>query len=543
MGNSVARVNGQSYKILGTLGEGGSATVYEVRRDKRNFALKWVRGVAEPDTLERLLLEIQVHRQLQHPHILPLVDAEVRASSEYDGEQTTSVRSRQQGGYTHRGGHIAVNSGSQAPAQEVLMLFPIFPHGSLQTLLEDAFQKGKSPYTAVRMYAILCILMPCCLLHSPFAVENAPFSESECLRFFSDLVDAVRELHGLGFAHRDLKPGNILLSSSDPVQPVLMDFGSLAPLNTPIRNASDHVYLCEDAERFSSAPYRPPELWESNGYVPNSIIDGRTDVWQLGCVLYAMTFGPYSPFEHPREGVQRLAILNANVRFPAHNFRFTETFSSSFTSFIKWMLIPDIASRPTLGEVREQLQLLRSNGRETMTPLTTTNSPTSSYSNGYHHQHQESTVSMPPPTQILSFSKLASDEWADFAAYEKVSRSSSISMHSSEDWGEFTGFERSNSASVFSTPRDTLIWSTDPIVNQEPSQSQALPQQSTSNQQQRRQGSRRHSLGASIMQMECADKHELVHNTELRRALSARGRMLLTHALDGRSVPHAILTP
>uniref|UniRef100_K3X701 non-specific serine/threonine protein kinase n=1 Tax=Globisporangium ultimum (strain ATCC 200006 / CBS 805.95 / DAOM BR144) TaxID=431595 RepID=K3X701_GLOUD len=490
MGNSVARVNGQTYKILGTLGEGGSATVYEVRRGKRNLALKWVRGVSEPDVLERLLLEIQVHRQLQHPHILPLVDAEVRACGEHDDEQAGSARSRQQqGGYTHGGGHMAVNSGSQAPVQEVLMLFPIFPHGSLQTLLEDAFQK-----------------------------ENAPFSESECLRFFSDLVDAVRELHGLGFTHRDLKPGNILLSSSNPVQPVLMDFGSLAPLNTPIRNASDHIYLCEDAERFSSAPYRPPELWQSNGYVPNSVFDGRTDVWQLGCVLYAMAFGPYSPFEHPREGVQHLAILNGNVRFPAHNFRFNKTFSSSFTSFIKWMLIPDIASRPTLGEVREQLQLLRSNGRETMTPLTTTSSTTNSYSNDY--QHQEYTMSRPPPTQILSFSKLASDEWADFAAYEKVSKSPSISMHSSEDWGEFTGFERSNSTSVLSTSRDTLVWSTDSIINQGPGQNQTLPQQNK-------------LLGS----------YELVHNTELRRALSTRGRMLLTHALDGRSAPHAILMP
>lgn len=356
----------------------------------------------------------------------------------------------------------------------------------------------------------------CCLL---VFLESSPFSERECLRFFSDLVDAVQALHELGFAHRDLKPGNILISSSDLMQPILMDFGSIAPLNTVIRNASDHVALCEEAERLSSAPYRPPELWESNGYVPNSRVDGRTDVWQLGCILYAMAFGPYSPFETPKEGVQHLAILNGNVRFPAHMFRFgDEHFSSTFTSFIKWMLIPDIASRPTLDEVRQQLDQIRAGGGST----TMTNSSSNQ-------------VALPPPTQVLSFSKLSSEEWADFAAYEKVSKPSSspsISMHSSEDWGEFTGFERSNATSVVS---GTLVWSTNSTVAAFPPTTTSASQQ----QSQRQRSSRRHSLGVSIVQMERAESligtHEMLRDTDLRRALSTRGKLLLAQALDGRA--------
>lgn len=148
MGNAVARVNGDAYKILGTLGEGGSAAVYEVlrRSDKRHLALKWVRGVRDAEQLERLQLEIRVHRRLQHAHVLPLVDAEVRdadcdaASVSYASNNSSSSR-RRHGRYApSRSRSIGEDRG--AAAKEVLILFPICAHGSLQTMLQDSFQKG-----------------------------------------------------------------------------------------------------------------------------------------------------------------------------------------------------------------------------------------------------------------------------------------------------------------------------------------------------------------------------------------------------------------
>lgn len=136
MGNSVARVNGHSYKIVGTLGEGGFSTVYEVRREKRTYALKWVRGVQEQDALERLLLEIQVQKRLRHPNILQLVETEVRVS-----DDDKSPKRQHQDGHRLLDGRVTVDTGSKS-SKEVLMLFPIYLHGSLQTLLEDSFQKG-----------------------------------------------------------------------------------------------------------------------------------------------------------------------------------------------------------------------------------------------------------------------------------------------------------------------------------------------------------------------------------------------------------------
>lgn len=316
---------------------------------------------------------------------------------------------------------------------------------------------------------------------------------------------------------------------------MLMDFGSIAPISIPIRNALEHSALCEEAEQFSSAPYRPPELW-ANGYVPNSVIDGRADVWQLGCILYAMAFGPYSPFENAKEGVLYLAIMNGNVRFPHKSS--SKSFSDTFTSLIKWMLIPDIESRPTLDEVTQQLHLIRAGGYEdTAVTAPIISRRTSSRIRQSSHRVP---VTQPPPTQILSFSRLSSQEWADFAAFEKDSRADSppMSMNSSEDWGEFTGFERSNSTSVLST---SIVWSTDSSATQQ----QPIPPSTAS----RRQSSRRHSIGAPIVRTRrSASSMSASYKTsaggdggggdpqqyELRRALSTRGRLLLSEALDGR---------
>lgn len=180
---------------------------------------------------------------------------------------------------------------------------------------------------------------------------RAAFSEREALRFFSRLLGAVAALHALGFAHRDLKPGNVLLSADDPPEPVLMDFGSVAPLRTPVRGLADTRQLAEAAARLSSAAYRAPELWEAGAAEVHGAVDGRADVWSLGCLLHAMAFGPYSPFEHPREGVQPLAILAGDVSFESS--RPSQAYSPTFLALMRWILTPDMALRPTLDGVRQ----------------------------------------------------------------------------------------------------------------------------------------------------------------------------------------------
>lgn len=196
-------------------------------------------------------------------------------------------------------------------------------------------------------------------------------------------------LHALGFAHRDIKPANVLLSSADPAEPVLMDFGSVAPLQRAVASSRDARSECEAAARLSSAAYRAPELWEAAGF--RGSIDGRADVWSLGCVLHAMAFGPYSPFEHPREGVQPLAILGGAVSFEGE---FADAYSPTFVALVRWVLTPAVAERPTLDGVRQCVRQLLAIPPAPMRRLSS---------------------AVPPAALVRQLSK--QESWADFAAF------------------------------------------------------------------------------------------------------------------------------
>ncbi|OQS05705.1 serine/threonine-protein kinase 16-like isoform 1, partial [Thraustotheca clavata] len=212
MGNlkSIA-VNGRSYEVCGKLGSGGFSEVYlvEDRRSKLKMALK-VMVCQEDEQIQRALMEVQLHRRIDHPNVLRLLGSEIRLKAHNPRNEVEYSTTR---------------------SKEVLLLFPALTRGSLQDILN----------------------------HSSLHKEPA-LSEIDCLQLFQGIVSGVREIHRLGLAHRDIKPANILLS--DEFTPIVMDLGSVAPLNMMIQTHQDSMEMIEEAAQFSSAAYRAPELYD-----------------------------------------------------------------------------------------------------------------------------------------------------------------------------------------------------------------------------------------------------------------------------------------
>ena len=86
-------------------------------------------------------------------------------------------------------------------------------------------------------------------------------------------------------------------------------------------------------------------------------IDERVDVWSIGCTLYCLAFGR-SPFETPREGVLRLAILNGRYSYPQGMRNRNCGFSSGYVSAIDSMLQVDHTKRPFVEDIIEVLEEL-----------------------------------------------------------------------------------------------------------------------------------------------------------------------------------------
>ncbi len=176
-----------------------------------------------------------------------------------------------------------------------------------------------------------------------------PFPERIAINIILGVSHALNHIHKKGYCHRDMKPHNILLT--DDYNPILMDFGSVTTARHNISNRKDALDMEELAANKTSAPYRPPELTAVN--YP-STIDERVDVWGLGCTMFCMAFG-YSPFETPKEGLSKLAILNANYKFPNGNKNNDCIYSRDYTNLISTMLQLDPANRPFTQDIIETI--------------------------------------------------------------------------------------------------------------------------------------------------------------------------------------------
>jgi serine/threonine kinase 16 len=128
-----------------------------------------------------------------------------------------------------------------------------------------------------------------------------------------------------------------------------MDLGSVCPARLTVQSRSDALKLEDEAASKTSAAYRSPEL--TTAPLPPCNIDERVDSWGLGCTMYALAFGR-SPFETPKEGVLRLAIMNAKYSIPPNRTNSRGVvYSVEYINMVEKLLSLDLNQRPYMTEV------------------------------------------------------------------------------------------------------------------------------------------------------------------------------------------------
>jgi Protein kinase domain len=126
---------------------------------------------------------------------------------------------------------------------------------------------------------------------------------ADALRIATEVADALAHAHSKGVIHRDIKPANIMIEAGHAV---VADFG-IAFMAREIAG-----------DRLTSSGFSPgtPRYMSPEQASGESDVDGRSDIYSLGCVLYEMLSG-----DPPYAGYSRQVILARKMLEPVPGLR------------------------------------------------------------------------------------------------------------------------------------------------------------------------------------------------------------------------------
>ena len=115
-------------------------------------------------------------------------------------------------------------------------------------------------------------------------IKRGPLGWRESVRIAAAIAEGLAAAHARGVVHRDLKPENVFLTKDGSVK--ILDFGlAFQRLDSPLAPDSPTVAVTADNVVMGTFGYMSPEQ------ITGSRVDGRTDIFALGCVLYEMLTG------------------------------------------------------------------------------------------------------------------------------------------------------------------------------------------------------------------------------------------------------------
>jgi eukaryotic-like serine/threonine-protein kinase len=172
---------------------------------------------------------------------------------------------------------------------------------------------------------------------SELLVQRGPMGVAEAVSIAAQTCDALGAAHAAGIVHRDIKPSNILVGSVGAVK--VCDFGLAS-----IQRAAALAALTQTGAVVGTCHYMSPEQ------ALGERVDGRSDLYAVGCLLYMMLTG--AP---PFTGVNPIDVLELHLAEPPVPLRaHRDDVPAALQELIDELLAKNRADRPdsawTVGE-------------------------------------------------------------------------------------------------------------------------------------------------------------------------------------------------
>ncbi|MFE2534999.1 protein kinase [Streptomyces sp. NPDC059371] len=269
------------YRLLSPLGEGGMGTVWRAR----------------DEVLQR---EVAV-KEVRAPHGLP--DSEIeRMYARLEREAWAAAR---------------------------------VSHRNVVTVYDVAMEDGR-PWIVMELIRGIAL--------SDLLDAEGPLDPLRAAHIGAEVLAALRAAHEAGVLHRDVKPGNVLMSNDGRV--VLTDFG--------IATVEGSSALTMTGEVIGSPEFLAPE--RALGRTPGP----ESDLWSLGVLLYAAVEGN-SPFRQPTPLSTLRAIVDEPLPPPRR--------AGPLAPVIEGLLAKDPAERTSADSAERELRVVAAGGTAPTRPL------------------------------------------------------------------------------------------------------------------------------------------------------------------------------
>ncbi|MGB5036773.1 MAG: bifunctional serine/threonine-protein kinase/formylglycine-generating enzyme family protein [Blastocatellia bacterium] len=180
-------------------------------------------------------------------------------------------------------------------------------------------------------------------------IDRGPLPLKRVVAIGSQVANAIAVAHEAGLVHRDLKPSNILITEDG--QAKVVDFGLAKRFRVPDGEADPVATITEVGLIMGTAAYMSPEQTRGED------LDGRSDIFSLGCVIYEAATG-HRPFGGKTVPSILVSIITKEPPVPSS---LREDLPAGFDEFVARALAKEREDRfSSATEMRDNLIALES---------------------------------------------------------------------------------------------------------------------------------------------------------------------------------------